>query len=160
MYVLSLFLLNTLVYSAFSASVGCFRRQVTGEMVLYPTTFKECYAVQRKLVQQDKAQAPITFSRKAGIGYKVPDYWTVGNCALTIDLHSEDDIDTMSFYDIAVQAGVLNVGCVAKPPHFGGTCPVGPKKVMNVTLLGFARSTQLGFNDRPPSEQARNVSVS
>ena len=101
------------------------------------------------MVQTGKPKAPITFSRKAGLGYKVPDYWTVGNCALTIDMHSDEDIDTMSFFDIAIEAGVVNARCVARPPHFGGTHIVGPRKVMNVTLLGFARGLVRPLVNRP-----------
>lgn len=108
--------------------------------MLYPTTFKECYEVQKLLLRHDKPHAPIMFSRKPDIGFKVPDYWSVGNCALIIDMHSDDDEETMSFAEIAVQTGVVNAGCVARPPHFGGSFPIGPKKVMNVTLIGSARS--------------------
>ncbi|KAI4120735.1 MAG: hypothetical protein LQ338_006801 [Usnochroma carphineum] len=148
--------LCAMITSTFSASLICFRQR-PGGTILYPTTFKECYEIQKFLLRRDKPHAPLTFSRKPGIGYKVPDYWTVGNCALIIDMHSDDEEDTMSFADIAVETGAVNAGCVARPPHFGGTFPVGPKKVMNVTLIGSARS-QLGLLRGRPT--IGNISIS
>ena len=60
-----------------------------------------------------------------------------GDCGVAIDMHSDDDEDSMSFHDIAVETGVILIRCVAHPPHLGGTQPVGPKKVMNVTVFGY-----------------------
>lgn len=52
------------------------------------------------------------------------------------DMHTTADEDTLRFFDIAVQASLLSIHCVAKPPHLGGTAFVGSKKVMNVTVYG------------------------
>ncbi|CAF9915278.1 MAG: hypothetical protein HETSPECPRED_002348 [Heterodermia speciosa] len=103
---------------------------------LRPTTFKACRAVIKWLGSHDKEQGPITFSRRPGVGYRVPDQWLSGNCVVSIDMHSDDDVDTLSFREIAVEAYTIALGCVISPPHLGGDGHVGPKGVMNVTILG------------------------
>ena len=82
------------------------------------------------------AQKPILFSRKENHGYQVPRKWQRGNCIIMIDMHHDEDEDILSFLDLATAAGMVNIVCVAKPPHYGGTVSVGPNRVMNVTLYG------------------------
>ena len=53
-----------------------------------------------------------------------------------IDMHHDEDEDILSFLDLATAAGMVNIVCVAKPPHYGGTVSVGPNRVMQVTLYG------------------------
>lgn len=48
----------------------------------------------------------------------------------------EDEEDSVSFFELAKEAGVVNGACVAKPPHLGGTIRVGPRQVINVSILG------------------------
>lgn len=55
---------------------------------------------------------------------------------MAIDMRSDNDEDTLSFREIAVEAGKLMLHCVAQPPHLGGLMLVGPKKVMDVTIFG------------------------
>lgn len=103
---------------------------------LRPTTFKACKAVIRWLGSHDKEQGPITFSRRLGVGYRVPDQWLSGSCVVGIDMHSDDDEDTLSFREIVVEAYTIALACVISPPHLGGSGTVGPKRVMNVTVIG------------------------
>ena len=103
---------------------------------LRPTTFKACKTVIKWLGSHDKEQAPITFSRQHGVGYRVPDQWASGNCVVGIDMHSDDDVDTLSFRDVVVEAYTIALACVISPPHLGGSGRVGPKGVMNVTVVG------------------------
>ena len=103
---------------------------------LRPTTFKACSAVIKWLGSHDKEKAPITFSRRLGVGYRVPDQWASGNCVVGIDMHSDDDVDTLSFREIVVEAYAIALACVISPPHLGGSSQVGPKGVMNVTVIG------------------------
>lgn len=103
---------------------------------LHPTTFKACKAVIRWLGSHDKEQGPITFSRRLGVGYRVPDQWLSGSCVVGIDMHSDDDEDTLSFREIVVEAYTIALACVISPPHLGGSGTVGPKRVMNVTVIG------------------------
>lgn len=53
-----------------------------------------------------------------------------------IDMHHDEDEDILSFLELGTAAGMVNIVCVAKPPHYGGTVSVGRKRVMNVTLYG------------------------
>ncbi|KAL8644281.1 MAG: hypothetical protein Q9226_007844 [Calogaya cf. arnoldii] len=119
-----------------SADVGCWQLNPPPRPQRFSTIYRHCYEGIKDLAKVDKAYAPILFSRKPNAGYKVPERWITGTCFIHIDMHSDDDEDYVSFHDIAVEAGVINAACVARPPHLGGTSPVGPKRVMNVTIMG------------------------
>lgn len=127
------------------ATAGCFRQNPPGRPQLHPTTFIECLDIIKSLVKYDKAYAPTLFSRRPGQGFQLPRHWIIGSCMMTLDMHSDDDEDSVSFYKIGVEAGVVNGACVARPPHLGGTIPVGPNQVINVTLYGLARREQILF---------------
>lgn len=142
---LALFIRSTL-----SDTIGCFAQSRAPRQRLIPTTFKACYELSKFLIHHDKAHAAIHFSRKPGAGFQVPDHWVSGNCVLAIDVHSDDDEDELSFKDIAVEAGAIMVRCVARPPHLGGTQFVGPKRVMNVTIVGYSGNP--GVRGRPLNE--------
>ena len=136
--------------STLSDTIGCFAQSAAPRQRLVPTTFKACYELSKFLIQHDKAQGAFTFSRKPGVGYQVPEHWFSGNCVLAIDVHSEDDEETLSFKDIAVEAGAIMVRCVANPPHLGGTQFVGRRRVMNVTVIGYSGRPRVG--GRPLNE--------
>ena len=118
------------------ARVGCWKQNPPPGRQHFTTIYKQCFEGIKDLAKLDKAYAPIVFSRKPGAGYRVPERWITGTCYIHIDMHSDDDEDFLSFHEIAVEAGVINAACVARPPHLGGTSPVGPKRVMNVTIFG------------------------
>ena len=117
--------------------VGCFVREAAFREPIAPTTFKVCYELVKGLVHHDKAEAAMIFSRKPGAGFRVPEHWVSGNCVLTIDMDSDNDEETLSFKDLAVDAGMVMVRCVMNPPHLGGTILVGRRKSMNVTVFGY-----------------------
>ncbi|KAL8995365.1 MAG: hypothetical protein Q9169_004873 [Polycauliona sp. 2 TL-2023] len=117
-------------------NVGCWRQNPPPGRQHFSTIYHQCYQGIKDLAKLDKAHAQILFSRKPGAGYRVPERWRVGTCYIHIDMHSDDDEDYISFFEIGVEAGVINAACVARAPHLGGTMPVGPKKVMNVTIFG------------------------
>lgn len=106
---------------------------------MHPTTFNACKKVISWLVSHDKTEGLITFSRTPGVGYKVPAQWMSGNCVVGIDMRSDNDVDAVSFHDIAVDAYAVALTCIIYEPHLGGTRPVGPRGVMNVTLWGAPR---------------------
>lgn len=102
-----------------------------------PTVFKTCYdAVKLLLPDPRSVRKPILFSRKEDHGYQVPRQWRRGNCVVRVDMHDDDAEDTLTFLDLATAAGTVNVVCVARPPHFGGTLAVGARQVMNVSVFG------------------------
>lgn len=68
-----------------------------------------------------------------------------------LDLESDEEEDTVSFYKIAIEAGVVNGACVAPAPHLGGTTRVGPKGVMNISIFGIARGGLLSRPDPKPT---------
>ncbi|KAL9597121.1 MAG: hypothetical protein Q9219_005343 [cf. Caloplaca sp. 3 TL-2023] len=121
--------------------VGCFD-QIPPFPAPIPTVFKHCHdTIKYKMMLDSKlAMLPQHFSRTEGRGVTVPAYWQTGQCLIKIDMHTETDEDTLRFFDISVQASMINIYCVARPPHWGGTSLVGPKEVMNVTLYGVRDS--------------------
>ncbi|KAL8752334.1 MAG: hypothetical protein Q9199_005822 [Rusavskia elegans] len=132
------------------ARVGCWKQNPSPGRQHFTTIYKHCYEGIKDLAKLDKAYAPILFSRKPDAGYRVPERWVTGTCYIHIDMHSNDDEDYVSFHEIAVEAGVINAACVARPPHLGGTSPVGPKRVMNVTIFGVRplQGKVLGLNGK------------
>ncbi|KAL8944347.1 MAG: hypothetical protein Q9216_000532 [Gyalolechia sp. 2 TL-2023] len=118
--------------------VGCWSQKTPFAPSLIPTIFKDCHdAIKYKLMLDPKlAMVPQHFSRTLGRGFTVPQRWQSGNCVIEIDTHTIADEDTFRFLDIAVQASMISIHCVAKPPHFGGTSFVGAKQVLNVTIYG------------------------
>ncbi|KAL8791090.1 MAG: hypothetical protein Q9213_000297 [Squamulea squamosa] len=124
---------------AVAAKVGCWRQPDPPAPQHHTTVYRHCFDAIKELAELDKAYAPILFSRKPGLGYKVPERWIKGTCYVHIDVNSEDDEDYISFHEIAVEAGVIAAACVIKAPHLGGTSPVGPKQVMNVSIFGVRR---------------------
>lgn len=130
------------------ARVGCWKQNPPPGRQHFTTIYKQCFEGIKDLAKLDKSYAPIVFSRKPDAGYRVPERWITGTCYIHIDMHSDDDEDFLSFHEIAVEAGVINAACVARPPHLGGTSPVGPKRVMNVTIFGVRhlRGNLLGLD--------------
>ena len=119
--------------------MGCFGPAAAIKDPIAPTTFKECYELVKRLAHHDKAEAAMIFSRKPGAGFRVPEHWVSGNCVLTIDMDSDNDEETLSFKDLAVDAGAVMVRCVMAPPHLGGTMLVGQRRSMNVTVFGYRK---------------------
>lgn len=119
--------------------VKCWQNKTPSSPTFTPTIFKHCLdAIEHSMIVNAKlALVPQHFSRTPGRGFTVPHSWISGNCVIGIDTHSPDDGDTFRLYDIAVQASLVNLGCVAPAPHFGGTVKVGPRQVLNVSILGY-----------------------
>ena len=135
--ILILFIVFAAIGWATDYRVGCYNQSPPGQRQIYPTKFVDCAEPIKNLVKYDKAHAPTLFSRKRGLGYKLPAQWVSRSCAIFLDARSDDDEDYATFYDIAIEAGVINAACVANPPHLGGTNRVGPKKIMNISIFGL-----------------------
>ncbi|KAL8685816.1 MAG: hypothetical protein Q9224_005660, partial [Gallowayella concinna] len=103
------------------ASIGCWHQPAPPKPQYHTTVFKHCADLVKELAKLDKAYAPIKFSRKRGVGYKVPERWRKNTCFIVIDMHSDNDEDDVSFMDIAVEAASVAAACVVKEPHLGGT---------------------------------------
>ncbi|KAL8730711.1 MAG: hypothetical protein Q9166_003903 [cf. Caloplaca sp. 2 TL-2023] len=122
-----------------------------------PTIFKACDdALKLMLPDAKTAKVPMLFSRKPNHGFQVPRQWRRGNCVVKIDMHSEDDEDSVAFIDLASGASMINIRCVARPPHYGGTAVVGEKQVMN-NQLSTRPSTSLSITKKlPPPVSSHN----
>lgn len=131
-----LILLNLFIFVRCEEQVACFAGDRRSQ--LHPTTFRACRDVIRWIGFLHQHEGPITFSRSFAVGYRVPAQWVGGGCALGIDVRTDRDVDTMYFRDIAREAYHIALACIIHPPHLGGTRPVGPKGVLNVTVWGVA----------------------
>ncbi|KAI4249229.1 MAG: hypothetical protein L6R40_000687 [Gallowayella cf. fulva] len=131
-----LLLLLAAINWTYAANVGCWKQPNPPAKQYYTTIFKHCIDAIQDLAKLDKAFAPILFSRKKGVGYKVPERWMEKTCFIVIDMHNDEDEEYVSFHEIAVEAGVIAGACVARPPHLGGTGRVGKNQLMNVTIVG------------------------
>lgn len=133
--------------------VTCWQDRTPTSPVFAPTTFKQCLdTIKHKILVDGKlAMVPQHFSRTPGRGFTVPYTWRSGSCEIAIDAHSPEDEDIFRLKDLAIQATLVNIGCVAPAPHYGGTVQVGPREVMNVTILGwpFPRVTRLELDGDP-----------
>lgn len=138
-------LMTTVYQAAAKDSIGCWTQQSPSLPEPIPTIFKYCQDTIRHQIMLDSkvAMVPQLFSRTPGKGFTVPFQWQSGNCIIAVDTHTAADEDTLRFYDIAVQASMVNVYCVARPPHWGGTSPVGPMQVVNVSIVGAPLSHSL-----------------
>ncbi|KAL8712930.1 MAG: hypothetical protein Q9220_002788 [cf. Caloplaca sp. 1 TL-2023] len=97
-----------------------------------PTVFKHCYdAVKKILPDPQTVHKPILFSRKPDRGFDVPRQWRSESCIIMIDVHSDEDEEIATFFDLAAGAALINIGCVARPPHYGGTGAMGENRRMN-----------------------------
>ncbi|KAL8911244.1 MAG: hypothetical protein Q9171_003542 [Xanthocarpia ochracea] len=108
---------------------------------ILPTTYHACYQILKFVVSHGRVNLPYTFSRHPNRGYQLPEQWFYDTCVVQLDMNANDEEDTASFRDVAKAAGTVMLGCVAQPPHLGGTQFVGPKSVMNVSLFGIPRRT-------------------
>lgn len=95
-----------------TSRVACLRRDLPTDPRFTPTVFKQCLEAIRNhiIVDSKMAMVPQHFSRIPGKGFTVPCAWHSGNCVIQIDMHSATEEDTLSLSDIAVQAGLINVG--------------------------------------------------
>ncbi|KAG7009222.1 hypothetical protein G7Y79_00003g010900 [Physcia stellaris] len=132
-----LILLTLLISVTCEDQVACFAGGPGSQV--HPTTFRACRDVIRWIGFLHQDDGLITFSRSFSVGYKVPAHWVGGDCALGIDMRSDHDVDTMFFRDISMEAYRIALACIIHPPHLGGTRPVGPKGVLNVTVWGIAQ---------------------
>ncbi|KAL8658830.1 MAG: hypothetical protein Q9226_000763 [Calogaya cf. arnoldii] len=134
---LLLLLANFVVLTIAAGQAGCYTQKTPTSERPIPTVFKACHeTVKIMFPDPDSGQKPILFSRKENHGFEVPRQWRRGNCVIRIDMHDDDAEDTLTFLDLATAAGMVNILCVARPPHFGGSVVVGPRQVMNVSVFG------------------------
>lgn len=79
---------------------------------------------------------PITFSRDAAKGYKVPHTVTQGDCVFKIDMRIAESDAVSSMSEIAKLAGGLARTCVLKQPHLGGVAFGAAFLLIEITLHG------------------------
>ena len=116
----------------------CFGEPTPGTPGVGRPTYHNCVTAINYIPQFDKSHAPISFARKADVGYQVPKHWIFRDCAVKLDTQNEDDVDEATFYNIQKVARGLTELCVRfQWPHMGGTTDVGLLGSLHVSIFGF-----------------------
>lgn len=99
----------------------------------------DCADVLEIIMQGDKFRAPMTFTRKDGVGYKLPEKWNVKSCNVVIDMTNDDDEETFPMATVAQSASDLLQACVLdlRYPGVGGRWLIGPNKKVMMILAGI-----------------------
>ena len=132
-------ILNSTLNDLRDHQLSCYRTAPGRTQPLVEVQFHVCYQVVKFLLLHERIDLPLDFSRRDSAGYPVPAQWKAGNCVIKIDVPDYNQVQTATFADIAREAGLVLLGCVIQPPHYGGTTFVGSKLVMNVSVFGVAR---------------------
>ena len=127
----SLTILNSTVLQTNSAK--CFGAQD----VDLPVKNRHCKSAAMQL-NYDHHTRPYIFSRSPEAQYRLPRFFQSDECAMYLDMISEDDFDTMTLPDIEAVADSLISQCVVAGHayQFGGLATVGPKHLLHVMFYG------------------------
>ncbi len=135
-------LLSVLLLFSFAlhsrADTKCFI-QDEGKEDLYHIVRQDCIEVAKLMIHGDKAHAPMTFSRKEGVGFQVPHEWALkGTCLIAINVVAEDDEVVFSVAKMAHTVATIIHECVDNPDFdkLGGKDECGPKQKIIVVVAG------------------------
>ncbi|CAF9915605.1 MAG: hypothetical protein ALECFALPRED_010256 [Alectoria fallacina] len=125
--------------------VGCFHQAPPQEPQLSRTNFVDCFNAEKKIAARD-THKPIHFRRNIDSTFILPSSFTYRTCVIFLDMTSADAEDY--FYvgqirDVAIDTARR---CTALPQALGGKGMVGPKRLMEVLVLG--RRWPWGNEDR------------
>ena len=116
----------------------CFGEPTPGVPGVGRPTYSNCVTAISYIPQFDKSHAPISFGRKADVGYQVPKYWIYRDCSIKLDVRNEDDVDVATFAKIQLTARGVTELCVRfQYPHMGGSTDVGLLGLLHVSIFGF-----------------------
>ena len=113
----------------------CFT-QSTQHRTLYPARPQDCLNAARELYDTKPPFRPTAFSRKAGAGFKLPQVVRSGTCIISIDVRNDEDEDIFLPWLVYTTALDLGRKCTRGDFRFGGRTMAGPRKVVDVLVLG------------------------
>ena len=121
--------------NALEAETGCFYQFPPNEPRLCRTNFVDCFNAEKKIGDYD-THRPIRFRRNDDTAFVLPNSFTYRTCVIIIDMISADAED--SFYVEQIRSVAIDTArrCTALPQALGGKGIVGPKKLMEVLVLG------------------------
>ena len=115
--------------------VDCYRQAAPRERQLSPTNFIDCFNAENGLATYD-SHRPIHFRRNNDSAFILPQSFAYRTCVILIDMASDDAEDffyVRQIRDVAIDTARK---CCARPQALGGKGIVGPKKLMEVFVLG------------------------
>lgn len=123
------------VTNALEDLIGCFRQAPPNESPLYRTNFIDCFNAEQKIAAHD-THRPIDFRRNDSSTFILPNSFTYRTCVIFLDMVSADAEDI--FYVGQVRDVVIDTArkCTALPKALGGRGMAGPRKLMEVLVLG------------------------
>ena len=114
--------------------------QDKGDDDVYRAARQDCIEVAKLMIHGDKAYAPMVFSRKEGVGFKVPHEWAFkeGTCFISINTVEEDDEVVYSVAKMARTVATIIHDCLDNPAFdkLGGKGECGPEQKISVTVAG------------------------
>ncbi|KAL8933112.1 MAG: hypothetical protein Q9211_005955 [Gyalolechia sp. 1 TL-2023] len=125
-----------------SAKPACFNQARFPRPPLYPADIDDCVFVAQLILQGDKANAPIHWSRQEGVGWKLPHMWDVWgkSCFISLDMLREFKEDEVVFAPAKVAQVAVDIINVCQSsldlPGLGGRDVVGPEGKTVVILAG------------------------
>lgn len=123
------------VTNAFEDGTGCFHQSPPHDTQLSRTNFVDCFNAEKKIAGYD-THRPIRFHRNDDTAFVLPNSFTYRTCVIFVDMMNADAEDF--FYvgqirDVAIDTARR---CTAIPQALGGRGIVGPKRLMEVLVLG------------------------
>lgn len=103
---------------------------------LYPTNIRDCFNAARYIVQHIEPFRPVSFARRQGVGFKLPRVVRSKTCVISIDVMQDDEEDVFVPLLVFSAATDLASRCTQGMFDLGGRTTVGPRKVVNVVILG------------------------
>ncbi|KAL8704540.1 MAG: hypothetical protein Q9201_002314 [Fulgogasparrea decipioides] len=118
---------------------------------LKPVELADCASLITMILDGDKKDAPMDFSRDPRRGFGVPHHWRNSTCVIVIDL--TDGVDsTMKLSEIAFTAAKIAAFCMSShdKPHLGGRELAGPDLTMLVIMAGLKKAQELAILSSDP----------
>lgn len=123
------------VTNALESIIGCFQQAPPSEPQLSRTNFIDCFNAEKKIAAHD-THRPIHFRRNHDSTFALPNTFTYKTCVIYLDMVTADAEDFLYVGQIGNVAIDTARRCTAFPLALGGQGVVGPKKLMEVLVLG------------------------
>lgn len=134
------------ITNALEDRIRCFRQSLPQESPLSRTNFIDCFNAEKKIAAHD-THRPIHFRRNDETTFVLPNTFTYRTCVIFVNMISaeaEDFFYVGQIRDVAIDTARR---CTAFPPALGGKGIVGPKRLMEVFVLGRAWPYENGGMD-------------
>lgn len=125
------------ITNALEDIVGCFRQAPPYESQLSRTNFIDCYNAVEKMSAHD-TRSLVHFRRNNHSTFILPNTFTYRTCVVFLDMVSADAQEFFYIRQIKDVAIDTARRCTALPMALGGKGLAGPRKLMEVLVLGRA----------------------